>query len=463
VFTASKDAAVDAAPLKRRVIHGCLVGLIVSTTLVPSHDPAHAAVVDDIRSDANWILSAQLSDGAIANYVDRQAVWPYLANFAAMGLARATQVTKDKRYIDAAWRWTSWYQGHMDAQGFVTDYVVKSGKLLTTGFMDSTDAYAGTFLLAVRYAYRVDPSLTRLKGLKKGIDAAVRAIEATQTKDGLTWAKPAWKVKYLMDQAEAYAGLLAAAELARILKDSALANRASGDAKRMLVGVGGLWNQNTLSYDWAVHEDGSRLATEWSFLYSDALQQPWAVAFGLVDPVRSRNLMSRFATSQPKWASPGEIALFTGGSQERVGYWPIAGLGLYRLGSSSAASAVSSIRSAALSAGRAWPFTTGNAGQLILFEAYSLPGAVTFDGEAGAVTLAGSTIPSATMSLPVASSGPTPSSQTPAAATPSPTPAPTPLVDVTAQVGPVSGEAAVGGGGVDAYATASPVAGSPAP
>jgi len=34
--------------------------------------------------------------------------------------------------------------------------------------------------------------------------------------DGLTWAKPSWHVKYLMDQAEVYAGLVAAidAELA---------------------------------------------------------------------------------------------------------------------------------------------------------------------------------------------------------------------------------------------------------
>src|SRR5919106_4116315 len=180
VFAAPKHPA-DAAPFKRRVLHGCVAVVTACAMLVPSARPAYAAVVDDVRADANWILSARLSDGAIANYVDRQAVWPYLANFAAMGLARATVVTKDKKYVEAAWKWLSWYQAHMDAQGFVTDYVVKDGRAVSTGFMDSTDAYAGTFLLAVRDIYRANANRTRLKTLKKGIVLAVKAIEATQT------------------------------------------------------------------------------------------------------------------------------------------------------------------------------------------------------------------------------------------------------------------------------------------
>ena len=81
-------------------------------------------------TDADWILKSQLPDGAIANYVDRQAVWPYLSNFAAMGLARATGVTGDRKYLNAAWSWLAWYQAHQDAQGFVTDYTVVNGQAL---------------------------------------------------------------------------------------------------------------------------------------------------------------------------------------------------------------------------------------------------------------------------------------------------------------------------------------------
>ena len=350
-----------------------LAGIVLSALMVgPGARPAGAQLSNDVRSDADWIMSAQLPDGALANYVDRKAVWPYLANFAAMGLARAKEVTNDARYTEAAWRWLGWYQDHMDAQGFVTDYVVNNGVPVSNGFMDSTDAYAGTFLIALKATYRATGDRARLDRFRRGIDGAVRAIEATQEPDGLTWAKPDWRAKYLMDQAETYAGLVAAGELAQALGEQTLAQRAKADAFRMRTGVEKLWNSKDGAYDWAVHEDGARTRTNWSYLYSDALQQPWAIAFGLVpDASRASALASRFNTKQPNWAHPARTAQFSGGSSATVGYWPMAALAYSVVRSSVAGAATTSIRSASLTAKRAWPFTTGNAGQLILLEAYT--------------------------------------------------------------------------------------------
>src|SRR5207302_741823 len=83
-----------------------------------------------------------------------------------------------------AWSWLAWYQAHQDAQGFVTDYTVVKGQAITTGSMDSTDSYAGTFLLGVREAYRQRGEITLLRGLGTGIAQAVTAIEATRRPDG---------------------------------------------------------------------------------------------------------------------------------------------------------------------------------------------------------------------------------------------------------------------------------------
>src|SRR5207247_9929226 len=130
-----------------------------------------------------------------------------------------------------------------------------------------------TFLLALRDAYVATKDLTRLTTYKKGITSAVAAIEATQNSDGLTWAKPTWLVKYLMDQGETYAGLLAASDLAKTLKDTTLSNRAASDATRMRNGVAALWSVPGAAYDWAVHTDGAHVVNDWSFLYSDALEQ----------------------------------------------------------------------------------------------------------------------------------------------------------------------------------------------
>jgi hypothetical protein len=338
-----------------------------TSTTVPR--PAFDAItVANVRADADWLLGAQMPDGAIGHYVDRVKIWPYLGNEAALGLARATEVTGDTKYVGAAWRWLQWYQAHQDAAGFVTDYNVVGGVETSTGDMDSTDAYAGTFLLAARKAWRASGSTATLGTLRQGVAKAVAAIEATQDVDGMTWAKPAWHVKYLMDQAETYAGLRAATDLAAALGDRTLAQQASGDANRMAAGVAGLWNGPSGAYDWAVHSTGARQATNWTLLYSDSLQQAWAVTYGLSTGTQAQGVITRFTTSQPKWANPTATALNTAGTGP-VGYWPAAGLALQRTGQTAqAAVAATSIRDAALAAGRAWPFDSGVAGMQLLLE-----------------------------------------------------------------------------------------------
>jgi hypothetical protein len=333
-----------------------------TTVPAPTFTPATVAAV---RAEADWALQAQLPDGALGHYVDKVKVWPYLANFTALGLARASEVTNDARYAAAAWRWLAWYQAHQDASGFVTDYDVVNGVAVSTGDMDSTDAYAGTFLVAARRTWLATGDTATLRTLQAGITNAVRAIEATQDADGLTWAKPAWKVKYLMDQAETWAGLRAAAALATALGDTALAQRATSGAARMQAGVDALWNQTTGAYDWAVHENGVRIATRWNVLYSDALQQAWAVAFGLVPPARAAQVMTRFGIEQPTWDEPAAVATYTSGTHATE-YWPIAGWAFRQVGDATrATTAAANIRSAATTASRAWPYTPANAGQLI--------------------------------------------------------------------------------------------------
>jgi hypothetical protein len=177
-----------------------------------------------------------------------------------------------------------------------------------------------------------------------------------------------------MDQAETYAGLVAAGDLATALGNSALATRARGDAARMQAGVAALWNTVSLAYDWAVHDNGAHVANQWQVLYSDSLQQAWAVAFGVAETQRSSGLLSSFFAAQPNWALPAATALFDNGTQQQVGYWPVAGLAFRNVGMTTvSANAAGTIRSAAITANRAWPFTTGNAGQLILLESFTIP------------------------------------------------------------------------------------------
>lgn len=333
--------------------------------------PAGAVATADVVADAEWILQSTFADGAIGHYSDRVMVRPYLSHFAAIGLVHAYTATGDARYADGAWRWLSWYQARMDATGYVTDYDLVNGVLTSTGDMDSTDSYAAMFVVAAYNAHVATGSTAKTTALRTGISKAVSAIESTMQADGLTWAKPAWRVKYLMDQAETYAGLRSAAWLAKnVLGDSDLATRADADADRLKAGVATLWNEAAGGYDWAKHENGARQATNWANLYSDALQQVWAVAFGLVDDTsRANALLDRFNASHPRWDRPAETDQFDG-VPHMVEYWPVAAWAFSRQGNQLRADqALTNIRNAAITANRAWPFHTMANGQILFLEA----------------------------------------------------------------------------------------------
>jgi len=93
-----------------------------------------------------------------------QPAWKNLGPFAG-----ALHPSNDATSADAAWRWLSWYQAHMDAAGFVTDYQVVEGRPVSTGDEDSTDAYSGTFLLAVSETFRATSDQARLPSLRDAL------------------------------------------------------------------------------------------------------------------------------------------------------------------------------------------------------------------------------------------------------------------------------------------------------
>ena len=194
------------------------------------------AAMAAIEAEAEWILTSQLPDGAIAQYPDFTRINPYLGNYAAMGLVRAWTQTGNTAYVDAAERWFAWYQGHMDANGYVTDYDLGPAPdyvETSTGDEDSTDAYAGTLLLALYQLQRQGTEgKVRLQAYDTLTSKAAAAVISTQQTDGLTWAKPSYQVKYLMDQAEAFAGLKAASKIARVFHDKALAKMTAAAAAR---------------------------------------------------------------------------------------------------------------------------------------------------------------------------------------------------------------------------------------
>lgn len=320
--------------------------------------------VGDPTREAEWILLAQGPEGAIATHADRTFVDPYLASFGIGGLAAAARTTGDPRYGEAAWRAVEWYAANMDGRGFVTDYRITPEGLVSTGDADSTDAYSGMFLLSVEAANRAVPNAARLVALAPKLRGAVDAIRATQRADGLTGAKPSWMVAYLMNEGEAYAGLLAGARLASAVGDRTTARNASASADRIARAVDRLWNPQTRSYDWAVHPDGVRQPTNWAQLYPDAVSQVWAVRYGLVRRDRVAPLLNQFLLTHPNAHDPNAIDLVDG-TMRATGYWPGLAFGLRFVDAGAPARFLAGTQSAAAATGSAWPYSVQAAGDVI--------------------------------------------------------------------------------------------------
>lgn len=368
---ASAAATLALAPLAVALALATLTGPAGAHTggLVPG---AHAAATNAVQAEASWIRDAQLPDGAIELAPGANQISPYTANYAALGLARAASELHEQADAAAAWRWLAWYQAHQDTAGFVTDYDVIGGTETSTGTYDSTDAYAGTFLAAAAATWQADPDQARLRSLAPGISRAVAAIEATQTADGLTWAKPSYQVRLLMDNAEVYGGLRSAATLASALDDPSFAVRATTDARRVDVGVASLWNRSAGGFDWALGNNGAKAAPSWAVLYPDVMENVWAVAYGLASPAQAVSILSHLDRQQPQWAEPDQAAMSAAGdgfSRQPVGYWPVGGWALILAGQKGAAlDAAATISMGTAAEQRTWPFVAGDAGELIALQ-----------------------------------------------------------------------------------------------
>lgn len=388
----------------------------MSTALPLLAAPAHAAAagvstLGEITAEANWIESAQMPSGPIAVWPDRPEllrVEPYQANYAAIGLARASQLTGNMSYANAAWSYLQWYSSAEQAgTGYVTDYTISDGTQLTsTGGYDSTDAYAGTFLTAVWDTYVATRSESSLATISSGVAGALSAIASTQQPDGLTWATPSYQVAYLMDQAETFGGLEAASEIEEALGNSHLAMEAETRAAELEAGIQSLWNEAGGSYNWAMQANGYEQATNWSNFYPDGLEQVWAVAWGLVPSSRANALMSRFVTEDPQWDNPTASANYLTNATmapQPVSYWPEVAIALNAVGGEgTAATGLASELAAADEVNNAWPFTVGDAGEAIV-AASGMPLLLSNGGYSGAAaTQGGNPTPTTSASRPSA-------------------------------------------------------------
>lgn len=313
------------------------------------------------RAATQFIANSQLPSGAIASHTDKQFLDPYLANFAAWGLA--AQCDRGSRRI--ALGHLQWYAA-ASKQGPVNDHTLLAGVEQSTGDADSHDAYDATFLSAFAAAWRNGSKSDQkaLNKLRPGVNQATKRILGLQDSDGLTWAKTNWKVKYLMDQVEVFWGL------SHLAKSGFVSKRKSQPIKRAAArvkgGIQGLWHPQLQTYSYAKHENGVVIPADPAVGYPDAASQLWVIASKIPSAARTRAIHDAISPSLPALSNPaGQWTV--DGNPEQVGYWPLLAHAYAATNrTTERRNFAGTYEQARQSSNNAWPYNVGVAGLQLL-------------------------------------------------------------------------------------------------
>jgi hypothetical protein len=275
-----------------------------TSTTTSTSSPTGASLTtygSNLSATSYWLAKQQLADGAIlyaANEIE-----PYWGNIAAMGWV------KDSTKYSQVQAWMKWYIAHLNATdvwglgGTMYDYSVSGSIETPLKTADSTDSYAATFLTLAWDFYRTGNlnAQSYVKSILPQLNTVAQVIVKTQQSDGLTWAKPNYKIKYLMDNCEAYRGLRDIASLYAAVGNSTQASYYNARAAAMYNGIMGMWMGNAF----AVYKNGvgGLVAPNWSVWYADATSQLFLVLEQVLpasDP-KAQQVYNTFNSHWPGW------------------------------------------------------------------------------------------------------------------------------------------------------------------
>ena len=211
-----------------------------------------------------------------------QLVRPYFANLYALSLCRhGRQPEEVRRYID-------WYLDHLNEAedgglpGTIDDYVVHHGRHeQATGQYDSADGYAGTFLILLDAYEQATGDTDVLVDRREEIVTVAELLMSLQVEDGLVRVSPDDGTHYLMDNCEAYGGLLAWSALERRLGwDAGPRYLAAAEHLRQAI-MTRLYDPVTHRFHWAESDAEIHVST-WDTYYPDALAQLFPVLYGVI-------------------------------------------------------------------------------------------------------------------------------------------------------------------------------------
>jgi hypothetical protein len=251
------------------------------------------------QEEIEWIYSLVGPEGVFMLTPGGNKVVPYFSNLAVQTLVRHGDSKRPEIRV-----YLQWYVDHTNPDGSIDDFERVNGMLVPTGAYDSADSYAATFLSLVADYERAsgDKDFVRQNWLRLGQIGGLLA--SLQDIDGLIWAKPGYRVKFLMDNAEDYRGLLDYADLLARYDSPEAASYTYEMVDRLAAGVQSkLWLDESQSFAWALYGRYLKALPRHKF-YPDDVAQLYPIVYGLLSPMSSRaqNLYGQFNQHYPYWS-----------------------------------------------------------------------------------------------------------------------------------------------------------------
>ncbi len=251
-----------------------------------------------ITGELDHILGTQLPDGAIAINRSRELGWvrgipvrvvPYFSCMSGVGLLKGYSITGHERLLDAVRDYVDWHVAHFQEDNTITDFRGSYPDYPSTQDYDSTDSYGALFVYLLWQYYMHTGDRDFLEANHGNMMRAISAMELTLEDDHLTWAKPAWRIKYTMDNVEVFQGYQAAAQISRVLGrgDDFAEFAQKADRTRQAV-LEGLYKEDGNPPRFAVGMDGrGDIFGGWRVYYPDGMANDFVLAY-LLPPEDSR-------------------------------------------------------------------------------------------------------------------------------------------------------------------------------
>lgn len=206
------------------------------------------------------------------------------------------------------------YSDKNGMSGTIYDIVLHGNKEQILPQYDSIDGYSGIFLVLMDKYYRQTGDASLINRYWESLESIAYTIAYLQQADGLTIAMPDYPVKYLMDNCEAYGGIISFLNLAQQTGHKINAKyyrNVAGGIKNGVFSILGTAEDDSLA--WSGEDDGK--ISDGSVFYPDAYAQLFLIYYDLLDADRQQFFWKKFVIEHPavEWKTqPPEQATFCG-------------------------------------------------------------------------------------------------------------------------------------------------------